>query len=219
MGRVQDFEHPFLQASRGYFTTRGNEWAALPSNEYCRLVSGLIEAEEGRVHAMMHINTKAKLMTELDRTMISPHVDTIINKESSGLLALLRRGPDSEGEIATMYRVLSRVPEGAHKMAVVIKRYIDEVVSGAPRRQLYVDSPQSHASPHRSRHRCRAPRCWRSGRGGTGRYSPKRRAAARVQARATVRVAARVVTRRRQRAQQRARAVRRVRVAPPKPRR
>lgn len=128
---VKDFEEPFIAASRAWYRTRGNEWAALPSTDYVRRVAECIRSETDRVNTMMHIKTLPKLLAELNAHMIAPHVETCINKEGSGMLALLRRGDAALEEIGIMYTVLSRVPDGAKKMATVLKVHIDEMVRRA----------------------------------------------------------------------------------------
>lgn len=102
---VVDFEAPFLAVSAEWYRSLGNAWAELPSSEYAARVEECIRAEEERVRVMMHVETRAKLMATLTANMIAPHVNVILNKEGSGVVALLKRGEASFADIAAIYRV------------------------------------------------------------------------------------------------------------------
>jgi hypothetical protein len=100
-----DFEQPFLASSREYYQEKGGQWAALTAPEFARRIEDSIAAEEQRVAAMMHAATRAKIVNVIVQSAAAPHLTTVLNAESSGVRALLRRGTDGFADVGIIFQV------------------------------------------------------------------------------------------------------------------
>nr|CDS18270.1 cullin 3 [Echinococcus granulosus] len=122
----EDFEQPFLRQTRDFYVAESDAFLAQNPSAilYITKVEQRIEEEIARVHHYLDVSTGPKLVKVLEQELISRHINTIVNMENSGLTYLLAN--ERYDDIKTMYKVLSRVPEGPKVMSQCISAFVRE---------------------------------------------------------------------------------------------
>ncbi|KAJ1908206.1 hypothetical protein IWQ60_011718 [Tieghemiomyces parasiticus] len=111
------FEYTFLERTQAFYQeestaqladlgategeTRANRVAAYLAHAERRL-----DGEKELAAEFLHLDTKAPLLAVVSQCLLTDHVDTLVNQ---GLDALLVRGAVHHGDLARLYRLLSRV--------------------------------------------------------------------------------------------------------------
>ncbi|VDL94555.1 unnamed protein product [Schistocephalus solidus] len=122
----EDFEQAFLRQTREFYRAESEAFLAehTSATMYVQKVEQRIEEEMKRAYQYLDSSTEPKVVAVLEEELISRHLQTIVNMENSGLVFLLTH--DRFDEIANMYNVLSRVPEGPKAMSQCISTFLRE---------------------------------------------------------------------------------------------
>lgn len=83
-----------------------------------------LEAEGARVGAYLHPSTRAKLVKNVETELIAHNVKPLLQKERSGMLALLEARQLEDLE--RMHRLFKPVPEGILTMADLFTTFFKE---------------------------------------------------------------------------------------------
>jgi cullin 1 len=86
-----DFEVSFIDATNSYYTRQASSWLAGDScPEYMRKAETRILQEKKRMHEYLHSSTDEPLMETLYQTLLVRHQNDILDKENTGVRAMLR---------------------------------------------------------------------------------------------------------------------------------
>ncbi|TKW58794.1 Cullin-1 [Colletotrichum tanaceti] len=101
------FERPFLAASKEYYQNESKQFVAENSVvEYMKKAETRLEEEEERVRMYLHADIINPLRKTCNQALIADH-STLLRDEFQVLL-----DNDREEDMARMYKLLSRIPEG-----------------------------------------------------------------------------------------------------------
>jgi len=128
MGSLQrydaDFEQEFLNRTGIYYRRMAAEWIdALDVAEYLAKVEACLKMEEDRVRRYLHVSTLPKLLAEVERQLLQEYHMRLVEDEKSGCAALLR--DERTDDLARMYRLFSRLPNGLDPLAVAFRRHVE----------------------------------------------------------------------------------------------
>jgi cullin 3 len=118
-----DFEPAFLATSEEFY--RAEAERLLDNNDaaqYLRHVERRFVEEEARVAVYLSSATDRPLSKLLEKCLLSRHLSTILNMSGSGVVTML--DDDRVEDLARMYRLFWRVPEGADVMKAGLRLYI-----------------------------------------------------------------------------------------------
>nr|CDS25316.1 cullin 3 [Hymenolepis microstoma] len=123
---TEDFEQPFLQQTQEFYVAESEAFLAQNPSAilYINKVEQRIEEEMARVYHYLDESTGAKLVKVLEQELISRHINTIVNTDNCGLTYLLAN--ERYSDVTTMFKVLSRVPEGPKAMSQCISAFVRE---------------------------------------------------------------------------------------------
>ncbi|KAL2874146.1 ubiquitin ligase (cullin) of SCF [Colletotrichum sp. CLE4] len=101
------FERPFLAATKEYYQNESKQFVAENSVvEYMKKAETRLEEEEERVRMFLHADIITPLRKTCNQALIADH-STLLRDEFQVLL-----DNDREEDMARMYKLLSRIPEG-----------------------------------------------------------------------------------------------------------
>ncbi|VDO09138.1 unnamed protein product [Rodentolepis nana] len=123
---TEDFEQPFLQQTQEFYVAESEAFLAQNPSAilYINKVEQRIEEEMARVYHYLDESTGPKLVKVLEQELISRHINTIVNTDNCGLTYLLAN--ERYSDVTTMFKVLSRVPEGPKAMSQCISAFVRE---------------------------------------------------------------------------------------------
>ncbi|RMC02177.1 hypothetical protein DUI87_21344 [Hirundo rustica rustica] len=144
----EDFEAPFLEMSAEFFQMESQKFLAENSaSVYIKKVEARINEEIERVMHCLDKSTEEPIVKVVERELISKHMKTIVEMENSGLVHMLKNGK-TEGlgliqltsrvemllcedeifhkDLACMYKLFSRVPNGLKTMCECMSSYLRE---------------------------------------------------------------------------------------------
>jgi cullin 1 len=117
------FEVRFLQESSIYYQTKAQDWIQSDSTPmYLIKVENAIKAERARVASYLVPSTEAKVEVVLVNEMLKEQETTLLEKEGSGVKALLR--DDKKDDLARIFRMFEKIPNGLQPIAVIVKDHI-----------------------------------------------------------------------------------------------
>uniref|UniRef100_A0A8C6KUM1 Cullin 3 n=1 Tax=Nothobranchius furzeri TaxID=105023 RepID=A0A8C6KUM1_NOTFU len=121
----EDFETPFLEMSAEFFQMESQKFLAENSaSVYIKKVEARINEEIERVMHCLDKSTEEPIVKVVERELISKHMKTIVEMENSGLVHMLKNGKTDD--LACMYKLFSRVPNGLKTMCECMSSYLRE---------------------------------------------------------------------------------------------
>uniref|UniRef100_A0A8C6TZS2 Cullin 3 n=1 Tax=Neogobius melanostomus TaxID=47308 RepID=A0A8C6TZS2_9GOBI len=121
----EDFESPFLDMSAEFFQMESQKFLAENSaSVYIKKVEARINEEIERVMHCLDKSTEEPIVKVVERELISKHMKTIVEMENSGLVHMLKNGKTED--LACMYKLFSRVPNGLKTMCECMSAYLRE---------------------------------------------------------------------------------------------
>uniref|UniRef100_A0A3P9MC67 Cullin-3 n=1 Tax=Oryzias latipes TaxID=8090 RepID=A0A3P9MC67_ORYLA len=121
----EDFEAPFLEMSAEFFQMESQKFLAENSaSVYIKKVEARINEEIERVMHCLDKSTEEPIVKVVERELISKHMKTIVEMENSGLVHMLKNGKTDD--LACMYKLFSRVPNGLKTMCECMSAYLRE---------------------------------------------------------------------------------------------
>ncbi|KAI5092909.1 cullin-3 [Silurus meridionalis] len=121
----EDFETPFLEISAEFFQMESQKFLAENSaSVYIKKVEARINEEIERVIHCLDKTTEEPIVKVVERELISKHMKTIVEMENSGLVHMLKNGKTED--LACMYKLFSRVPNGLKTMCECMSLYLRE---------------------------------------------------------------------------------------------
>ncbi|MEQ2305844.1 Cullin-3, partial [Ameca splendens] len=121
----EDFEGPFLDMSAEFFQMESQKFLAENSaSVYIKKVEARINEEIERVMHCLDKSTEEPIVKVVERELISKHMKTIVEMENSGLVNMLKNGKTED--LACMYKLFSRVPNGLKTMCECMSSYLRE---------------------------------------------------------------------------------------------
>ncbi|XP_036176080.1 cullin-3 isoform X10 [Myotis myotis] len=128
----EDFEAPFLEMSAEFFQNHASYLqmesqkflAENSASVYIKKVEARINEEIERVMHCLDKSTEEPIVKVVERELISKHMKTIVEMENSGLVHMLKNGKTED--LACMYKLFSRVPNGLKTMCECMSSYLRE---------------------------------------------------------------------------------------------
>jgi len=122
---VEDFERPFLAESREFYMAESQKFLAENSaSMYIKKVEARINEEAERATHYLDKSTEEPIVKVLEEELISKHMKTIVEMENSGVVHMLKN--NKTDDLACMYKLLVRVPNGLKTMCTCISAYLRE---------------------------------------------------------------------------------------------
>lgn len=121
----EDFEDPFLQQSAEFYRLESQKFLAENSaSVYIRKVDERIREESERANHYLDKTTEPRIVRVLEDELISAHMKTIVDMENSGVYHMLKH--DKHDDLAYMYKLFHRVPNGLVTIADCMSAYLRE---------------------------------------------------------------------------------------------
>ncbi|GBP71052.1 Cullin-3-B [Eumeta japonica] len=121
----EDFEKPFLQQSAEFYRMESQKFLAENSAAvYIARVEARIVEEAERARHYLDESTEPRIVAVLENELIERHMKTIVEMENSGVVHMLMHTRTSE--LACVYKLLSRVPEGLRTVADAVSAHLRE---------------------------------------------------------------------------------------------
>ena len=115
---LQDFEAPFVAATRAYFELKASSWRAKDSvPAYLKKVEAVLTAEADRVKECMEPSTEAKVVAACEVVLLKEQAEGFI---APGLPAMLR--DDRFEDLARMYRLCARISDETKSLKLIAER-------------------------------------------------------------------------------------------------
>ncbi|UJR20900.1 hypothetical protein I4U23_024009 [Adineta vaga] len=122
---AEDFETPFLQQSAEFYRLESQKLLAENSaSVYIRKVAVRINEEAERAVHYLDKSTEERIIRVLEEELITKHIKTIVEMENSGVYHMLKFNKCDD--LATMYRLFERVPNGHLTIADCMSSYLRE---------------------------------------------------------------------------------------------
>ncbi|XP_060844607.1 cullin-3-like [Rhopalosiphum padi] len=128
-GRIvyeEDFEKPFLEQSAEFYKMESQKF--LDENSACiyiRKVESRIIEESDRAKHYLDDSTESRIVEVIEVELIKRNMKTIVEMENSGVVHMLKN--NKIDDLACMYKLLSRVPEGLKTMSDCVSQYLREI--------------------------------------------------------------------------------------------
>lgn len=121
----EDFERPFLEESREFYMKESQKFLAENSaSMYIKKVEARINEEAERATHYLDKSTEEPIVKVLEEELIRKHMKTIVEMENSGVVHMLQN--NKTDDLACMYKLLVRVPDGLTTMCTCISGYLRE---------------------------------------------------------------------------------------------
>ncbi|XP_033759377.1 cullin-3-A-like [Pecten maximus] len=121
----EDFERPFLEQSAEFYRSESQKFLAENSaSVYIKKVEARINEEAERATHYLDKSTEEPIVKVLEEELISKHMKTIVEMENSGVVNMLKN--NKTDDLACMYKLFIRVPEGLKTMCDCISVYLRE---------------------------------------------------------------------------------------------
>lgn len=121
----EDFEKPFLTQSAEFYRLESEKFLAENSaSVYINKVEARINEEAERAKHYLDKSTEEPIVKVLEDELIRKHMKTVVEMENSGVVHMLKN--KKTDDLACMYKLFSRVPEGLRTMCECISAYLRE---------------------------------------------------------------------------------------------
>ncbi|XP_018682167.2 cullin-1-like [Musa acuminata AAA Group] len=118
-----DLEAPLLQDTAAYYSRKASKWILEDScPEYMLKAEERLKQEKDRVDHYLDHTTKQKLIENVEHQLLSVNEIQLLEKENSGLIALLRDG--KVDDLERLYRLFSRIPEGLTHVSQLFTQHV-----------------------------------------------------------------------------------------------
>ncbi|XP_064990913.1 cullin-1-like [Musa acuminata AAA Group] len=118
-----DLEAPLLQDTAAYYSRKASKWILEDScPEYMLKAEERLKQEKDRVDHYLDHTTKKKLIENVEHQLLSVNEIQLLEKENSGLIALLRDG--KVDDLERLYRLFSRIPEGLTHVSQLFTQHV-----------------------------------------------------------------------------------------------
>ncbi|VDN11401.1 unnamed protein product [Dibothriocephalus latus] len=122
------FERPFLLETKRFYMLESTQLLQTSSvMDYLKRVEVRLKEERNRVQTYLHISTQVGLLKTCEQSLIGDHMDRLI-AEFPKLLQEERMD-----DIARMYRLVGRFPEGKDRLVEITEKHVEERGSSALR--------------------------------------------------------------------------------------
>ncbi|ORZ07297.1 Cullin-domain-containing protein [Lobosporangium transversale] len=122
---VSDFETRFVETSREFYRIESDDLVRrFDPPEYMRKVENRLDEEQQRCSHYLTEKTEPKIRMIVEQEMIAKHLKTVMEMENWGLKQLLIN--NRLEDLDRMYRLFSRVPNGAKELQSGVSSYIKE---------------------------------------------------------------------------------------------
>lgn len=122
----EDFEVPFLFVSAEFLQMESQKLLAENSaSVYIKKVEARISEETERVVHCLDRSTEEPIVKVVEWELISKHMKTIVEMENSGLIHMVKNSRTED--MACMYKLFSRVPNGLKTICDCISSYLREL--------------------------------------------------------------------------------------------
>jgi len=122
---VTDFEDELLASTKEYYARKSQEWVETDDTPtYLVKAEMALDAEKARVANYLNSASEPKLLRVCEHEVLELRETTLLEKEGSGCRALLAN--DKADDLARMYRLFSRVPNGLPPMAALARAHIEQ---------------------------------------------------------------------------------------------
>lgn len=120
------FEEPFKEQSEVYYKKKAQEWLVSDSTpQYLLKTEEAVVAESRRVAAYLHPQTEGQIQKLLVKTLLQKQEMTLLEKEGSGVKALLR--DEKKDDLARVFRMFKEVePGGLDPIATMVQQHITQ---------------------------------------------------------------------------------------------
>lgn len=120
-----DLERPLLTNTARFYAACSAQWIQEDTcPEYMQKVEQCLEKEKQRVASYLHTSTEAKLLKEVENELLKTHQTTLLEKENTGCMALLR--DDKKEDLKRMFELFSRIPKGLDPIAAYFKQHVTD---------------------------------------------------------------------------------------------
>lgn len=121
----EDFERPFLAQSAEFYKMESQKFLEENSaSVYINKVEARIDEEAVRAKHYLDESTEELIVKVVEEELISKHMKTIVEMENSGVVHMLKN--QKTDDLACMYKLFNRVPEGLKTMADCVSSYLRE---------------------------------------------------------------------------------------------
>lgn len=121
----EDFEKPFLSQSAEFYRLESEKFLAENSaSVYIKKVEARIIEEAERATHYLDKSTEEPIVKVLEDELIRKHMKTIVEMENSGVVHMLKNNKSED--LACMYKLFCRVPDGLRTMCDCISAYLRE---------------------------------------------------------------------------------------------
>lgn len=121
----EDFERPFLDQSAEFYKLESQKFLAENSaSVYIKKVEARINEEAERATHYLDKSTEEPIVKVLEEELIRKHMKTIVEMENSGVVHMLKN--NKTDDLACMYKLFIRVPEGLKTMCDCSSAYLRE---------------------------------------------------------------------------------------------
>ncbi|CAG9099264.1 Cullin-3 [Plutella xylostella] len=121
----EDFEKPFLHQSAEFYRMESQKFLAENSAAvYIARVEARIQEEAERARHYLDESTEPRVVAVLEHELIERHMKTIVEMENSGVVHMLLH--TRTAELACVYKLLSRVPDGLRTVADAVSAHLRE---------------------------------------------------------------------------------------------
>ncbi|XKL66368.1 hypothetical protein PGB90_009788 [Kerria lacca] len=121
----EDFERPFLTQSAEFYKVESQKFLAENSaSVYIKKVEARINEEAGRAKHYLDETTEPRIVEVVEQELIKKHMKTVVEMENSGVIHMLKN--QKTEDIACMYKLFSRVPDGLKIMSDCVSKYLRE---------------------------------------------------------------------------------------------
>ncbi|CAF3505905.1 unnamed protein product, partial [Adineta steineri] len=122
---ADDFETPFLLQSAEFYRLESQKLLAENSaSVYIHKVAARIGEEAERAVHYLDKSTEERIIRVLEEELITKHLKTIVDMENSGVYSMLKFSKCDD--LATMYKLFERVPNGHLTIADCMSSYLRE---------------------------------------------------------------------------------------------
>jgi len=121
---VSDFEDHLLTATKDYYKRKSQSWVESDDTpRYLEKAERALDEEKARVTAYLNPASEPKLLRVCELEILELREPTLLEKDGSGCRALLSN--DRSADLARMYRLFARVPNGLPPMAALVKAHVE----------------------------------------------------------------------------------------------
>ena len=117
------FERRFLEESEAFYVREADELLTQgTATEYAAKAERRLYEEDSRVHHYLQPSTGLELLPRLEKVLITDRLSAVFGHSDGGLASLIDQ--DKRDDLARLYRLSRRVPDGAQLFRRAIKDWV-----------------------------------------------------------------------------------------------